>query len=190
MQHGDVAVRIIERRDARQLQRLLDEDRDWLVPWEATFPGSRRRPEARWLVKGLLQQFRAESALPFVIEHRGQVVGQLNVANILYGSVSSGTIGYWVSKSVAGRGVTPTAVALVTDYFFQTMGMHRIEIDIRPENQASLRVVEKLGFREEGLKQRFIHIDGAWRDHIIFALTSEEAMEGLLNRLPQVSSLD
>lgn len=190
MQHGAVGVRIVERRDAKLLQRLLDQDRDWLVPWEATFPGSRRRLEARWLVKGLLQQFRAETTLPFVIEYQGQVVGQLNVANILHGSVSSGTIGYWVSKSIAGRGVTPTAVAMVADYFFQTLGMHRIEIDIRPENVASLRVVEKLGFRQEGVKQRFIHIDGAWRDHVVFALTNEEVTEGLLNRLTGKGSFD
>lgn len=188
MQHGEVGVRIVERRDAKALQRLLDEDRDWLVPWEATFPGSRRRPEARWLIKGLLQQFRAETALPFVIEFQGKVVGQINVANILHGSVSSGTIGYWVSKSVAGRGVTPTAVAIVGDYFFKALGMHRIEIDIRPENHASLRVVEKLGFRQEGVKQRFIHIDGGWRDHVVFALTSEEVFDGLLKRLPRPDS--
>lgn len=183
MQHGDVGVRIIERRDAKVLQQLLDADAEWLVPWEATIPGSRRRPLAKWLVKGLLQQFRTETSLPFVIEYQGKVVGQLNVANVLHGSVCSGTVGYWVSKSVAGRGVTPTAVALVCDFFFFQMGMHRVEIDIRPENQPSLRVVEKLGFRREGVKERFIHIDGAWRDHVVFAITREEVGEGLLARL-------
>ena len=183
MQHGSVAIRIIERRDAKPLQRLLDEDREWLVPWEATIPGSRNRPQAKWLVKGLLQQYRAETTLPYVVEYEGRVVGQLNIANILHGSVCSGTIGYWVSKSVAGRGVTPIAVALAADHFFEQLKMHRIEIDIRPENGPSLRVVEKLGFRQEGLKQRFIHIDGAWRDHLVFALTAEEIGDGLLARL-------
>ena len=73
-------------------------------------------------------------------------------------------------------------VALVTDYLFKNVGLHRVEIDIRPENAASLRVVEKLGFRFEGLKERFIHINGAWRDHYVFALTSEEVPGGILNR--------
>jgi ribosomal-protein-alanine N-acetyltransferase len=59
--------------------------------------------------------------------------------------------------------------------------LHRVEIDIRPENTASLRVAEKLGFRYEGLKQRYIHINGDWRDHYVFALTKEELAEGLLN---------
>jgi ribosomal-protein-alanine N-acetyltransferase len=120
--------------------------------------------------------------MPFVIEVQGVVQGQLNVANILYGSVSSAVIGYWVSPEVAGRGVAPTAVALVTDYLMNQVGLHRVEIDVRPENTASLRVIEKLGFRYEGIKQRYIHINGDWRDHYIFALTGEEVPDGILNR--------
>lgn len=83
---------------------------------------------------------------------------------------------------VAGKGVTPTSVALITDYLFNVVGLHRAEIDIRPENLASLRVVEKLGFRYEGLKERYIHINGAWRDHFVFALTQDEVFSGVLNR--------
>ena len=73
-------------------------------------------------------------------------------------------------------------MALATDYLFGVAKLHRVEIDIRPENTASLRVVEKLGFRYEGLKERYIHINGAWRDHYVFALTSEELDESLLSR--------
>ena len=83
---------------------------------------------------------------------------------------------------MAGRGITPTAVALATDYCLQSAGLHRIEICIRPENRASLRVVEKLGFRYEGLRRRYIHINGAWRDHFSYALTREELPGGLLAR--------
>ena len=75
---------------------------------------------------------------------------------------------------IAGRGVAPTAVALATDSLMQEIGLHRVEINIVPENSKSLRVVEKLGFRHEGLKQRYIHINGAWRDHYVFALTRED----------------
>jgi ribosomal-protein-alanine N-acetyltransferase len=117
------------------------------------------------------------------MEYRGEVVGQLNVANILYGSVSSGTIGYWIAKSAAGNSIVPICVAMAIDYLLDEGGLHRVEIDIRPENQASLRVVEKLGLREEGLKQRYIHIDGAWRDHRIFAITKEEIKGSMLSRV-------
>lgn len=123
-----------------------------------------------------------------VIEYRGELVGQINVANLLYGSVSSGTVGYWISEKVAGKQITTTAVALVSDYLFQVAKLHRVEIDIRPENIPSLRVVEKLGFRYEGFRKAFIHIDGAWRDHYSFALIREEVPGGVLNRWLQGSA--
>jgi ribosomal-protein-alanine N-acetyltransferase len=76
----------------------------------------------------------------------------------------------------------PTAVALAVDHCFLVLRLHRVEVNIRPENTASLRVVEKLGFRDEGLRRRYLHIDGAWRDHRSFALTAEEVPGGLLSR--------
>ena len=76
----------------------------------------------------------------------------------------------------------PTAVALVVDHAFTEVGLHRIEVNIRPENAASLRVVEKLGFRDEGVRPGLLHIAGAWRDHRSFALTAEEVPDGLLAR--------
>ena len=87
-------------------------------------------------------------------------------------------MGYWIDQEFAGRGVVPRAVAMVIDHCFFTAGLHRIEIAIRPENSNSLRVVEKLGLREVGYAPRFLHIDGAWRDHRIFAVTVEECPAG------------
>jgi ribosomal-protein-alanine N-acetyltransferase len=180
--HGEVRLRLVKKRDAKQLERLILGNREWLRPWEATNPSAPNSFDIRGMVRDLLRQVDDLSGLPFVIEVDGEVVGQLNVANILFGSVSSAVIGYWVSPEVAGRGVATTAVALASDYLFTTVNIHRVEIDIRPENLASLRVVEKLGFRYEGLKERYIHINGAWRDHYVFALTREEVASGILNR--------
>src|SRR5919112_417811 len=111
-----------------------------------------------------------------------QLVGQLTVSGIVGGSASWGQIGYWIDQRYAGRGIIPTAVALAVDYCFEVMKLHRIEIAIRPENTKSLRVVAKLGFRPEGLRPRYLHIDGDWRDHLVFALTAEEVPEGLVRR--------
>lgn len=158
-------------------------DRSWLEPWEATIPGRARLVNGRHLVSSLLQQYREQTALPLIIEYRGETVGQLNVANILYGSVSSATIGYWISREFAGLGITTRAVAMAIDYLLGEAGLHRVEIDIRPENAASLRVVEKLGLRLEGTKQRFIHINGSWADHLSFAITKEELRLPLVARL-------
>lgn len=178
-----VELRQLKKSDARRLQALLIKDRAWLSPWEATTPGIRYPVDARDLVRNLLYQQRKGTGLAFIIEVDGVLAGQINVANILYGSVSSATVGYWIGKDFAGRGAMPIAVALTIDYLFDELGLHRVEIDIRPENEASLRVVEKLKLREEGLKERFIHIDGQWRDHRVFAITSEERKGSMLGRL-------
>jgi ribosomal-protein-alanine N-acetyltransferase len=119
--------------------------------------------------------------MPFVVTFGGLLVGQLTVGGISWGSLRSAHIGYWVDQEVAGRGIMPTAVAMATDHCF-AVGLHRMEINIRPENVASRRVVEKLGFRPEGLRPRYLHIDGDWRDHLSFALTVDEVAGGLLAR--------
>ncbi|MGR0220917.1 GNAT family N-acetyltransferase [Agromyces sp. ZXT2-6] len=179
---GSLTLRPIRARDARTLERVLLENRGWLRRWEATFPGGASVIDTRASIRNLTAHARAGTALPFVIEWEGELVGQLNVSSITHGSLASASIGYWVAKSMAGRGITPTAVALATDYCFRSLRLHRMEICIRPENGPSLRVVEKLGFRYEGLRRRFIHIDGDWRDHYAFALVAEEVPQGVLRR--------
>lgn len=188
LKFGSVELRDLKKRDARKLQTLLIKDRAWLSPWEATTPGIRYPVDARDLISNLLYQQRKGSGLAFVIEVEGELAGQINVANILYGSVSSASIGYWIGKDFAGRGAMPIAVALTIDHLFDELHLHRVEIDIRPENDASLRVVQKLQLREEGLKERFIHIDGQWRDHRIFAITAEERKGSMLGRLDNTHS--
>lgn len=169
-------------RDWKTIERIQLENRDWFRPWEGTNPGGPLNLNFRASIRSMLRQLADDSALPFVIEYQGEVVGQLNVSNIIHGSVENAYIGYWVSPHFAGRGIMPIAVALATDYAFRIVGLHRIEIAIRPENSASLQVVRKLGFRYEGTKLSFIHINNGWRDHHIFALTSDEVTAGVLNR--------
>src|SRR5690606_18049586 len=134
------------------------------------------------MVHTMRREARQGLALPWVVTYQGDFAGQLTVGAIVWGSARSAQIGYWVDKRVAGRGVIPTAVALAVDHCFFTVGLHRLEANIRPENAASRRVVEKLGFREEGIRRRHLHIDGAWRDHICYALTVEDVPGGLRAR--------
>ena len=181
---GPVGLRPLRFRDARAWTEVRARNAEWLRPWEAT-PPPPAPPFAmsfRQMVRLYAAQGRADDGLPWAVTYDGRVVGQLNVSNIVWGSARMGTVGYWVDAAVAGRGVIPTALALAVDHCFFTAGLHRIEVNIRPENRASLRVVEKLGFREEGLRPRFLHIDGGWRDHRSFALTVEDVPGGLLQR--------
>ncbi|MBO3663874.1 GNAT family N-acetyltransferase [Microbacterium stercoris] len=181
-QHGPISIRLVRPRDARVLQSELMSNRSWLRPWEATSPSGSGPLDMRGSIRRLLQQYRDGQGIPFVMEYEGEVAGQLNVWGVARGSLSSATIGYWVSERFAGKGITPTAVALATDVCFSELQLHRMEICIRPENAASLRVVQKLGFRYEGLRRRYIHIDGDWRDHYAFALVREDVPDGVLQR--------
>lgn len=179
---GPIGLRPIRLRDARPLERELLSNRSWLRQWEATNPHGPMNFDTRASIRSLLANARGGHGLPFIMEYDGQLAGQLNVSSISYGSLASATIGYWVAERFAGRSLTPASVALATDYCFFQLGLHRMEICIRPENAPSLRVVEKLGFRYEGLRRRYIHINGDWRDHYCFALVVEEVRQGVLAR--------
>jgi ribosomal-protein-alanine N-acetyltransferase len=189
LESGDLLLRPIRLRDKAEWTRVRARNAAWLQPWEASNPtGQGDLPTYGSMVRALNAQARAASALPFVIAERvpGQskpvIVGQLTVSSILWGSAMMATLGYWVDQDRAGRGIAPTAVAMATDHCFRTLGLHRMEINIRPENGPSLRVVEKLGFRDEGLRPRYLHINGDWADHRCFALNAEEVPGGILNR--------
>lgn len=183
LQEGRVGLRPISRSDGRAWREMRARNLSWLTPWEATAP-DRAEPAVGFgqMVRRVRLEARAGYTLPFVVTYDGRMAGQLTVGGISWGSLRSAYIGYWVDRDLAGRGIIPTAVAMAVDHCFAVVGLHRIEINIRPENMASRRVAEKLGFREEGLRARFLHIDGDWRDHVSYALTAEDVPEGLLAR--------
>jgi ribosomal-protein-alanine N-acetyltransferase len=175
---GPVLLRAPRLRDGRAWSEVRLRNEMWLLKWEPTSPHSwaERHSMSAWppLLSALRKAGRGGTMLPFVITYGGRLVGQMNVSNVVHGVLRSCTVGYWVDRDVAGRGVTPTALALVIDHCFTAAGLHRVEVDIRPENSASLRVVEKLRLRREGYFERFLDIDGDWRDHIGFAVTADE----------------
>lgn len=189
---GPVVLRPYRRRDAREWSAVRTANESWLAKWEPTVGGDWAELNSPWAYRALYADLRRSArdgtSMPFAIflaeEGRQRMVGQLSIANIVRRAFCSAHAGYWVDSSVAGRGVMPTALALAVDHAFRHGGLHRIEVNIRPENRPSRRVVEKLGFREEALHSRYLHIGGAWRDHVGYALTVEDLVGegGLLNR--------
>jgi ribosomal-protein-alanine N-acetyltransferase len=179
-------------RDSRVWSEVRLRNQRWLEPWEPTspYPWSERNASSAWpqMHSALKRAARNGTMLPFMLLYGGRLSGQMTVSNIVHGVQRSCTVGYWVDGALAGRGIMPTALALIIDHCFTEVGLHRVEIDIRPENKASLRVVEKLGVRREGYYERYLDIDGAWRDHLAFAVTVEELggrpMMARLARLP------
>ncbi|MBB6627223.1 GNAT family N-acetyltransferase [Nocardioides sp. KIGAM211] len=182
---GDVTLRPLTYRDQGDWRAARQRNAAWLRPWDATVPpGADARPTSfRSLVWRLNKQARRGETMPFAVEVDGSFAGQVTVNNVVRGSAQFASVGYWLDQQYAGRGVMPRAVALVIDHCFFTAGLHRIEVAIRPENSNSLRVVEKLDLREVGYAPKFLHIDGAWRDHRIYAVTVEECPTGMLKRL-------
>lgn len=193
LQHGEVLLRPLKHRDKAVWEAVRAYNREWLLPWEATSPpGSDQGPATFGaLVRLLGSQARQGQSLPWVLcldrsggqqPERAQLVGQVMVSGITRGSACFAQIGYWIDQRAAGRGLVPVGVALATDYCFAELELHRMEVAIRPENGNSLRVVQKLGFRYEGQRPRYLHINGDWRDHEVFALNAEEVPGGLLSR--------
>jgi ribosomal-protein-alanine N-acetyltransferase len=185
---GPVTLRPYKRGDAKVWSEVRCANQKWLAPWESAPPGPwRDLNSARsylYVYSDMKRAARAGESMPFAVCLDGHLVGHLNLGSIVRRAFSSAYVGYWVDSRVAGRGVIPTALALAVDHAFGAGGLHRVEINIRPENRPSRRVVEKLGFREEAYHPRYMHIDGAWRDHIGYAMTSEEVVAegGLLAR--------
>ncbi len=169
-----VLLRPIKRSDGHSWTEIKARNHSWLSPWDATNPdGISISPKFSDVYRQSKRLSKAGSAFMFAIEVDDHLVGQITLGNVIWGSLREAYIGYWIDQTYANRGIMTTSVALLTQYALSEGGLHRIEVSIRPENQPSIRVVEKLGFINEGLRPRFLHIDGDWRDHLIFVMTSE-----------------
>lgn len=181
----ELVLRPLRRRDKAELLELRRQDADWLRPWDPTTPpGGGPWQDAvsdfRAYRRALESSARSGGAVPLLITSEGRVIGQVSANTIVQGAFRSCSIGYWVASRMAGRWVAPTAVAMLGDHLLDPDGraLHRIQLDVRPENEASLRVVRKLGMRDEGRRAAYLHIDGDWREHLSFALVAEDLGPG------------
>ncbi len=191
LRHGPVLLRPWRLQDRRAWNEIRQRNAAWTGPWDSTRPPE--SIEAPLTFAGMVRQFnrraRMGTMLPFAVDYRpgerqrAVLAGQLTISGITYGSASWAQAGYWVDERWAGHGIIPTALALAADHCFFTLRLHRLEVAIRPENVRSLRVVEKLGFRHEGSRLRYMHVNGDWRDHEMFALHADEVGAGLMHRL-------
>lgn len=176
---GPLTLRTLGKREQAAWSSLRASNRQWLQEWEATSPPGERVETLtyRQLMRRERKQWREETTYPFVIEFEGVLVGRVSVAGIRWGAERGASVGYWISESHAGRGIVPRAVALAIEFSF-SRGLHRIEVAVRPENAASLAVAQKLHLREEGIRLSYLHINGDWRDHRVFAITKDEPRIG------------
>ncbi len=162
--------------------------RDWLLKWEPRsvhaphLAEDRRSFATRCQVRERERQI--GTGFGFGIFVDGRFVGEISLSSIQRGPLQSAFVGYWIDEAYAGRGLMPESVVVVLQFAFESLRLHRIEINIIPRNAASRRVVEKLGLRFEGIAERYLEIDGAWEDHAHYAITAEEWSD----RAPQLVS--
>jgi len=200
LRSGALVLRPIDRRDQARWEEIRDHSRVWLAPWDATPPPETSRPHltfAEW-IRDQHAMARDARALPWALawddgwpDHpirHPALIGQVTVSSISWGSARSAQIGYWIDRSWAGRGLVPLGVALAADYCFHTLRLHRLEIDVLPENAPSHRVIEKLGFTPDGGRRSSLHIAGVWRDHEAYVMTADEAPSSLVDRVLAASS--
>ena len=185
LKHGDVRLRPLKVRDAKRWQEIRLANQEWMQEWEATapLPEIDPAPSFKQSAKRLIRIAKEGRGMSFIVEFKGEFVGLLNVGDIVYGSLRGAHIGYWIDSRVAGRGIMTTAVALATEHLLTTVGLHRVELAIRPENEPSNKIAKRLGFRFEGVRPKFLHINNDWRDHNIYVMFAEDLEGSLLNRL-------
>ena len=172
---GELFLKPIRFRDKSQWDSVRAINRHWLSPWEATRPNIDHKsalPSYYGMVMQLNRELRALRSISLGIwlnENRDQVlIGQITLGGIIFGAMRGAHIGYWIDQRFANRGYTTRAVKLLTKFGFEQLRLHRIEINLRPENEASKQVAIKAGYLLEGARNNYLHIAGDWRDHVTF----------------------
>jgi ribosomal-protein-alanine N-acetyltransferase len=178
LQSGDTAIRPLEAADLPALVEARVRNREFLTEWEPTRDESFFTPagQARELALDDAA-WRTATGFPFAILdacENDRLIGRVALANVVRGVWQNATLGYWVSQEAGSRGHATAAVGLVLQFAFEVAGLHRVQPAIMPRNARSKRVVEKCGFRHEGVALRYLKINGVWEDHDLYALTVED----------------
>ncbi|MBB5538698.1 GNAT family N-acetyltransferase [Rhizobium giardinii] len=173
-------LRLPKASDYRQWYQLRSESRAFLEPWEPTWRADEMTESAfRSRVIRNEQEFASGQAVPLFIFLRAQdqLVGGLTIGYIRRGAAQCCMIGYWMGERHAGKGHMAEAVKLAIPYIFSSLQLHRIEAACIPENQRSIRLLEKAGFQREGYLREYLKINGQWRDHLMFSLLSQDSVQ-------------
>lgn len=176
MQDG-VELRVPEMADYETWAALRLESRAFLVPWEPAWPqDDLTRTAFRSRVKRYIRDIESDSAYPFFVfrAHDDRLIGAITLSNVRRGVAQAGSVGYWIGSSFVRQGYMTSALSALMPFAFGHLHLHRIEAACLPVNQASIRLLTKCAFRQEGLARRYLKINGRWEDHLLFARLADD----------------
>ncbi len=174
-----VVLRPLVSSDFEQWREVRLRNVEWLTKWEPRPPQGypndttdRAAFSARCGARE--REWQLGTGYGFGIFVDDRFAGEINLSGVQRGPFQNAYVGYWIDQAQAGNGYVPEALVVVARFAFEEIGLHRLQVAIIPRNRPSRRVVEKLGLRDEGVAVRYLAINGAWEDHIRYALTAEE----------------
>ena len=173
LRHGRITLRPPKQGDWKHWASVREQSREFLAPWEPTWPyDALTRRAFRRRVKAYNQEMRQGSGFSFLIFRNtdGALLGGVTLSNLRRGVAQAASLGYWIGQPHARQGYMSDAIALVLDYGFEQLGMHRIEAACLPHNDASKSLLLKMGFSQEGYARQYLRINGSWQDHLLFAI--------------------
>ncbi len=160
-------IRPLVPRDAEELTRLLVANRSFLAPYDPL------RPESFFTTRAQRDRIKRSEHL-FAILDGDRIAGTIAISNVVYGAFRSANTGYWVDSARNGRGLASRALAAVVEHAFAELDLHRLEAGTLVDNVGSQRVLEKNRFVRIGVAPHYLHIAGAWRDHVLFQRTVDD----------------
>lgn len=164
--------------DYEEWAALREESRSFLTPWEPIWPADDlTRAAFRRRLRRYADDLQADQSYALFIFRASDeaLVGGITLANVRRGVAQSGSIGYWMGQRYAGQGYMTAAVKAIVPFAFSTLRLHRVEAACIPTNAASIRLLQKAGFEQEGYARRYLCINGVWQDHLLFARINDEA---------------
>ncbi len=178
MERARIYLRPPRQRDWKIWSGVREESREFLVPWEPTWPyDALTRGSFRRRVRAYAQEMRHGTGYSFLIFRKqdNALLGGATLSNIRRGVAQTASLGYWIGQSYARQGYMSEALSALLDFGFEHLGMHRIEAACLPQNEASKTLLNKLGFSEEGYARQYLRINGSWQDHVLFAILRNDS---------------
>jgi ribosomal-protein-alanine N-acetyltransferase len=172
-----IFLRPMRAKDWRSWSRLRLSSRDFLVPWEPTWPADALTRHAyRRRVRAQIAESRQGLGYTLhIFRHQDHaLLGAITLGQIRRGVALTATLGYWIGEPYARQGYMGEAMEMIMRFAFRELGLHRLEAACLPSNEASQALLKRLGFREEGVARGYLRIAGEWRDHLLFARLAED----------------